>query len=66
MACSHGATIGRLDEEQVFYLVSRGISEPEARRILVRAFAGDIVDRLADAQVRRLFAEALGAEGGRR
>lgn len=66
VACSHGATIGRLDEEQVFYLVSRGISEPEARRILVRAFAGDIVDRLADAQVRRLFAEALGAEGGRR
>jgi Fe-S cluster assembly protein SufD len=66
VACSHGATIGRLDEEQVFYLVSRGISEPEARRILVRAFAGDIVDRLADAEVRRLFAEALGAEGGRR
>jgi Fe-S cluster assembly protein SufD len=77
VACSHGATIGRLDEEQVFYLVSRGISEPEARRILVRAFAGDVADRLQNADVRRLFGDALSgaiasaapaarSEGGRR
>lgn len=76
VACSHGATIGRLDEEQVFYLVSRGISEPEARRILVRAFAGDVADRLHNADVRRLFSDALSgaiapdaparSEGGRR
>jgi Fe-S cluster assembly protein SufD len=37
--CSHGATVGQLDEESVFYLRSRGISEEKARSILIRAFA---------------------------
>ena len=38
--CSHGATIGALDENQVFYLRSRGIPEAEARSLLIRAFLG--------------------------
>ena len=40
--CSHGATTGDLDPEQVFYLRSRGIPEPEAINILVDAFYQDI------------------------
>ena len=44
--CTHGATVGQLDEEQVFYLRSRGIGERAARDILTFAFASDVVDRV--------------------
>ncbi len=42
--CTHGATVGQLNEEAVFYLRSRGLGEARARRMLVEAFAGEIVD----------------------
>ena len=42
--CTHGATIGQLDDEQLFYLRSRGISEAEARQFLLRAFASELVE----------------------
>lgn len=45
--CSHGATIGQLDENALFYLQARGIPKAEARRILLRAFADEIVGRVA-------------------
>lgn len=44
--CSHGSTIGRLDEEALFYLRSRGIGPVEARGMLTRGFANEIVDGL--------------------
>ncbi len=44
--CTHGATVGQLDPNQVFYLRSRGMSEIEARSLLTYAFAGDIVQRV--------------------
>ena len=44
--CSHGATIGELDEDALFYLQARGVSREEARRILVFAFAGAVADRI--------------------
>jgi Fe-S cluster assembly protein SufD len=44
--CSHGATIGRLDSEAMFYLRSRGISEKESRQLLMYAFANDIVSKI--------------------
>lgn len=44
--CTHGATIGELDEEAVFYLKSRGLNEVEARGLLVSAFAGESLDRI--------------------
>jgi Fe-S cluster assembly protein SufD len=44
--CTHGATVGQLDEEQVFYLRTRGIGEVEARDILTFAFAADVIDRI--------------------
>lgn len=40
--CSHGATIGRLEDEALFYLRARGIDEAEARRLLLRAFAAEV------------------------
>jgi Fe-S cluster assembly protein SufD len=44
--CTHGATIGQLDAESMFYLRSRGIGRRQARSLLIYAFAQDIVDRI--------------------
>lgn len=44
--CSHGATVGQLDEEQVFYLKCRGISDSAARNLLTYAFAGEIIEKI--------------------
>jgi Fe-S cluster assembly protein SufD len=50
--CTHGATVGQLDEESLFYLQARGISRADARSLLIRGFAGDIVNRVAFAPLR--------------
>jgi len=44
--CTHGAAVGQLDDEAVFYLRSRGLGVREARHILVHAFAGDVLNRM--------------------
>jgi len=49
--CSHGATVGRIDEEALFYLQSRGINEKEARLMLMFAFAHEV---LAEVKVEKL------------
>jgi len=45
--CSHGATIGRLNNDQLFYIRARGVPEKEAKRALTMGFAGEIVDKIA-------------------
>ena len=55
--CSHGATIGQLDEQMLFYMRSRGIPESAARGMLTYGFARDVVDRIARSELR----EAIGA-----
>ncbi len=50
--CSHGATVGALDAEQLFYLRSRGIPDAEARAILVRAFLAEALDAVANETIR--------------
>jgi Fe-S cluster assembly protein SufD len=50
--CSHGATVGELDAEQMFYLRSRGIPDTEARSILVRAFLAEALEAVADDAIR--------------
>ncbi len=44
--CTHGATVGQLDSEQVFYLQSRGLSEDAARKLLTYAFGAEVIDRI--------------------
>ena len=44
--CTHGATVGQLNDESIFYLRARGIGIETARRILIHAFAGEIIDRV--------------------
>ena len=61
--CSHGCTVGRLNEEGLFYLRSRGISEKMAKSLLVQAFAIDIIEHIKPEPIRiyvdRLISERL-------
>jgi Fe-S cluster assembly protein SufD len=56
--CTHGATIGQIDEDALFYLRSRGIDEATARKLLLYAFAGECLDRMKEPLV-RTFIEGL-------
>ncbi|MBE7211640.1 MAG: Fe-S cluster assembly protein SufD [Gluconacetobacter diazotrophicus] len=57
--CSHGATVGALDEEQLFYLRSRGVPLAEARAILVRAFLDDALALVGDEAAREVLERAV-------
>ena len=58
--CSHGATAGRVDDEQVFYAMSRGLTRKEAVRMIVTGFFQQVFDRIAVASVRHALGEAIG------
>jgi Fe-S cluster assembly protein SufD len=57
--CTHGATIGRLDETSLFYLRTRGIGRDEARDLLIHAFADDVLQKIPVAAVREALATGL-------
>jgi len=57
--CTHGATIGQLDADSMFYLQSRGIPRAEARNLLIYAFAQDIVDRIKVSSLRDTLERVL-------
>jgi Fe-S cluster assembly protein SufD len=57
--CTHGSTVGQLDDDAVFYLRSRGIGEAAARSLLTYAFASDIIERIKVEPVRRDLEEYL-------
>ena len=58
--CTHGATIGQLDDKQLFYLRSRGISLEDAKSLLVYAFAGELINKVkVDSLKARLDAHLL-------
>jgi Fe-S cluster assembly protein SufD len=59
--CTHGATVGRVDREQLFYLMARGLSRPEAERLIVRGFFQDVLDRIELEPVRDAVTAALEA-----
>ena len=59
--CAHGNTIGALDEQALFYMRQRGISEPEARSLLISAFIGEVIDRI-DHEPAREIARAWAAD----
>jgi Fe-S cluster assembly protein SufD len=58
----HASTTGRFDDEQLFYLMSRGIPAEQARRLVVRGFFGEILQKIAVPQVRERLEGAIEAE----
>ncbi len=59
--CTHGATLGQVDRDQLFYLMTRGLSRSEAERLIVRGFFQDALDRVDLEPVREALAAALEA-----
>jgi len=53
--CAHGTTVGQLDDKAIFYLQSRGISELDAKQMLVKAFASDVIDNVSDDELKQRF-----------
>jgi Fe-S cluster assembly protein SufD len=62
--CGHGSAIGALDDDALFYLTSRGIDRRQARRMLIEAFIGEVVDGIEDPAVRQAVAGLVGRRLG--
>jgi len=62
--CAHGATVGQLDAEQLFYLVSRGLTRSAARNLLTYAFAASVIERIPVRSVVDRFERAVMAQTG--
>ena len=59
--CTHGATLGKVNRDELFYLMARGLSRAEAERLIVRGFFQDVLDRIELEPVREALGEALEA-----
>lgn len=60
--CSHGATIGQLDEKALFYLKSRGLPAETAKHMLKKAFIAEVLDKLPDESMRNFISSRMGIE----
>lgn len=63
--CGHGATAGALEDSELFYVMSRGLTRGDAERLLVRGFFQRVIDHLPDAEVRDAILQALAPRIGR-
>ena len=64
--CAHGATVGELNRDALFYLASRGVPEAEAKGLLTQAFVADAIDRIGEEAVREAFhSDAMAWLGGK-
>jgi Fe-S cluster assembly protein SufD len=57
--CTHGATTGQIDEEELFYLASRGIPRSKAQRLIVHGFLQEVIDRVGDPMIAARFGDLL-------
>ncbi|WP_216081539.1 Fe-S cluster assembly protein SufD [Citrobacter sp. MGH 55] len=58
--CSHGATVGRIDDEQMFYLRSRGIAQRDAQQMILYAFAAELTEALSDEALKQQVLARIG------
>lgn len=58
--CSHGATVGRIDDEQMFYLRSRGINQQDAQQMIIYAFAAELTEALRDEGLKQQVLARIG------
>lgn len=58
--CSHGATVGRIDDEQIFYLRSRGINQQDAQQMIIYAFAAELTEALRDEGLKQQVLARIG------
>jgi len=58
--CSHGATSGNLDEDAIFYLMSRGLSYQQSKELLINGFLMDAVEKITDSEIKDLIKNMIG------
>ena len=58
--CSHGATSGNLDEDAIFYLMSRGLSNQQSKELLINGFLMDAVEKITDIEIKDLIKDMIG------
>lgn len=64
--CTHGSTVGKIDEEQLFYLLSRGIPRPEAENLIIQGFFADVIGRFSVPEVGQAFWDRIRIRLGER
>ena len=57
--CTHGATVEQLDEKAMFYLKTRGLNQNDAKRLLMRAYVGEIIQKISDDNIRKQMMEIV-------
>ena len=57
--CSHGSTSGSLDEEAIFYLMSRGLNRFKARKLLIKGFLVDAIETITNEEIKKYFLNKL-------
>lgn len=62
--CTHGATVSRIDEEQVFYMRTRGLTRPQAERLLIEGFFTEVLDRIPFEKIRERFRSSISRKMG--
>ncbi len=60
--CSHGSASGSLDENSIFYLMSRGLSYQQSKELLINGFLLDVVEKITDTQIKDLVKNMIGLE----
>jgi len=60
--CSHGSSSGSLDENSIFYLMSRGLNYKEAKKLLINGFLLDVIEKITDEEIKNLFKNLLGVK----
>ena len=58
--CSHGSTSGNLDEDSIFYLMSRGLNYKQSRKLLINGFLLDVVEKITDLEIKNLIKNIMG------
>ena len=53
--CSHGSSSGSLNEDSIFYLMSRGLNYKEAKKLLINGFLLDVVEKITDSEIKNLI-----------
>ena len=53
--CSHGSTSGNLDKDALFYLMSRGLSYKQSKKLLINGFLLDVVEKITDLEIKNLI-----------
>ena len=57
--CTHGATLGTINEEEIFYLSTRGISEKQAKQLIIEGFFQEVLDKIQDQQIKNLLIKKI-------